>query len=324
MATHICPVCGDDFTGSGALRDHAWERHRTCHYCGGRIDSDDVEALYRHWLIAHPDDVARADYKRADAAVDSLTFSDRLEAGGVGAAVSGLSRRRLLLAGGAAVGAGLVGGAVLARDATDAGGKASDGPSSDVATAPVPAAPGDFRYATMGNVDATVTVTYYGNWKCPYCAQFSTGFLSQLVADYVAPGDVLFQFRNLAFVGGKPFLGADAPAAGRAGLAVWHTDPESYWRYHEYVFRHQLSESKQWASADRLVKFARAAGVSNPGAVRTAVEGNEYEDALRATTAAANDVGVSGTPTLVVDGTTVSPFKTERTRRLIEDAISNG
>jgi protein-disulfide isomerase len=173
----------------------------------------------------------------------------------------------------------------------------------------------------MGSADAEVTVTYFGSWKCPYCAQFSTGMLSQLVTDYVDPGTITLEFRDLAYIGGEPFLGPDAPAAGQAGLAVWNAEPASYWSFHEYVFQNQPPEREQWATAEQLVEFARSAGVSKTEAVRTAIQENQYEDALRATGRAASDSGVNSTPTLLIDGTTINPLGNEdRTRRLIEDA----
>lgn len=155
-------------------------------------------------------------------------------------------------------------------------------------------------------------------------AQFSTEMLSQLVTDYVEPGTIALEFRNLAYIGGDPFLGPDAPAAGQAGLAVWNTDPASYWTFHEYVFRNQPPESDQWATAERLVEFAQAAGVSETASIRTAIQENQYDDALRATDRAASDTGVDATPTLLIDGTTVNPLgNEERTRQLIEDAAGS-
>ncbi|MDS0223443.1 DsbA family protein [Haloarcula sp. S1AR25-5A] len=267
------------------------------------------------------------DYKRADTAVDSLTFSERLSEGGVGAAVGGLTRRQLLLAGGGAATAGVVIGATAlstnTRTEPDDGAN-TEGDAGAVTTAPIPDSPGNVRYAMMGSADADVTVTYFGSWKCPYCAQFSTGMLSQLVTDYVEPGTIALEFRNLAYFGGDPFLGPDAPTAGQAGLAVWNIDPASYWAFHEYVFRNQPPESDQWATAERLVEFAQAAGVSETASIRTAVQENQYDDALRATDSAASDVGVDATPTLLIDGTTVNPLgNEERTRQLIEDATGS-
>ena len=318
MTAHTCPICTDQFETAGAARDHTWNVHSACHYCGEQLGDETDEQLYRHWLVAHPDDLSGVDYKRAETAVDSLTFSERLSEGGVGAAVGGLTRRQLLLGGGGAATAGLVIGATALSNNTSTepdDGATAGGDTGAVTTAPIPDSPGDFRYATMGSADADVMVTYFGSWKCPYCAQFSTEMLSQLVTDYVEPGTIALEFRNLAYIGGDPFLGPDAPAAGQAGLAVWNTDPASYWAFHEYVFGNQPPESDQWATAERLVEFAQAAGVSETASIRTAIQENQYDDALRATDSAASDAGVDATPTLLIDGTTVNPLgNEERTR----------
>ncbi|MFB6109398.1 MAG: thioredoxin domain-containing protein [Halodesulfurarchaeum sp.] len=195
-------------------------------------------------------------------------------------------------------------------------------PRRRLASAPIPASPEEYRYAMMGTAEAPLTITYFGSWKCPYCAKFSTGFLRQLLADYVAPEKIAIKYRNLTYLGGSAFLGPDAPAAARAGLAVWNTDPQSYWAYHEYVMRHQPPEDERWATAETLVSFARKAGVSDPGAIRRAITEQKYEEALRATTDAATAAGVSGTPTLVIDGTAIVPLgNRDRTRRLIENAL---
>ncbi|MFB6135519.1 MAG: DsbA family protein [Halobacteriaceae archaeon] len=243
--------------------------------------------------------------------------------------------RRAFLAG-AGAGAFAVAGAgcsSLSRDGQPSG-EPDDGnrsgnrsgdqvPVESVADAPVPEDPGAHRYATMGAGDAP-RVTYFGNWKCPYCAQFSTGLLEEDVLGYVARGELRLRFRALSYGGnGDPFLGPDAPRAGEAGLAVWNVDPASYWAYHERVFANQPDESEQWATTDRLVSFAEAAGVSDPGAVRTAIEEDTYDAPVRANTEAAVEAGVRGTPSLVADGEVVNPVADpESARTLLSELAS--
>lgn len=169
-----------------------------------------------------------------------------------------------------------------------------DGP---VVAALLPDDPDSQTYATMGATDGPV-ITYYGNWKCPYCAQFSTGFFEELVSDYVEPGDIAVEYRALTYIDDSPFLGPDAPRASRAGLAVWNADPSAYWRYHELVMANQPPESQQWATKEKLLTFAREADVSNIDTIRSEVESDSYSDPIRATTTAANDAGVSSTPSL--------------------------
>ena len=325
MTMNTCPVCNDRSHSSGAVRDHAWKAHRACHHCGTQLD--DKETLYTHWLAVHGDELPRKDRKMAESEIGSLTFADRLTHQGPVTALGGLRRRTVLLAGGTVISGGTaaLGGIFNRSSGRDNNGTSdaeSTGQTGTVATAPIPSAPDEYRYATMGSADTDATVTYFGSWKCPYCARFSTDFLSTLVTEYIESGKIALKFRNLSYINGKAFLGPDAPAAGRAGLAVWNNDPDSYWAYHEYVLQNQPPESKTWGTADTLVSFGREAGVDDPSVIRTAIQEKQYEEALRATSQAAAQAGINGTPTLLIDGTTVSPFKEDRTRQLIEDAIA--
>ncbi len=190
--------------------------------------------------------------------------------------------------------------------------------SGPVVSAPIPENTDDYTYAVMGSADAPVTATYVGNWKCPFCADFSTGNLPGLVEDYVATGDVLFEYRALS-----SFLGEDAFRAGRAGLAVWNVDPERYWAFHEYVMANQPPEGQNWATVDRLSGMANAASVSDTETVRSALENGDYEGPVSETTNYASANGIRSTPTLVVDGRTVNPLQEQPTRNLIEGAIES-
>lgn len=306
MTATTCPICNEAFESTGTIHEHTWTVHGACHYCGEEFDSKQL--LFEHWLTSHDDELSRIDRKRAESEVESLTARDRFRQQGPGAALGSLNRRTVLIAGGTAIagGAAIIGSGLTGTTTEDSTTTNDD----------------EYQYAVIGSSDAEATITYFGSWKCPYCAQFSTGFLQELIADYVVPGKIAIEFRDLAYINGEPFLGPDAPAAGRAGLAVWNNDPQSYRAYHEYVFQNQPPESQQWATADRLVSFAREAGVSDPSVIRTAITEQTYEDALRATSNAAQNAGVSATPTLVIDGTTVNPLSNkDRTRRLLEDAL---
>jgi protein-disulfide isomerase len=232
------------------------------------------------------------------------------------------TRRALLatLGAGTVALAGCLGGGSGGNDGTPV--PPSDGP---IATAPLPDAPADREYAEMGTGDPVVT--YFGNWKCPFCAEFSVGSdrvlpLEELVTEYVEPGDLRVRYRGVAYTGnGDPFLGPDAPRATRAGLAVWTSDPASYWRYHEYVMANQPSESEQWATTDRLVAFAEGAGVAEPATVRERIEAGTFEGRVEATSDAFRQAGAEGTPSLLVDGETVSPFDPEAAREALDSLV---
>ncbi|MFB6175974.1 MAG: DsbA family protein [Halobaculum sp.] len=222
--------------------------------------------------------------------------------------------RRAVLLGGGVVAAGAVGAGALTLLGGD------DTARTAVAEAPVPPAPGEYRYATTAaDGDDRPTVTYIGSYKCPACARFSSDFFEEVLGEYVSTGEVALEFRHLAYVEGEPFLGPDAPNAGHAGLAVWNADPDSYWAFHERVMANQPPESETWATADRLTEFAADAGVADPSVVREAVEQKQYESAIRATSEAAKSAGIEGTPALVIDGEAVTALQKSEVRSRLDD-----
>jgi protein-disulfide isomerase len=207
------------------------------------------------------------------------------------------SRRRFLLASGTIAATGLAG--CLGGGSADL---PDDVPDTPTTNAPIPSSTDGHTYATMGTGDGP-TVTYLGNWKCPHCATFSTGALNDIVTDYVEPGDVNLRYR--AWTG---FMGNDDVRAGKGGLAVWNVAPDRYWTYHEYVMANQPSSSQEWATTDWLTTAAEKVGVEDVDAVRSGIESDEYNSVLQRTADDAQNAGYRGTPTLVVDGQSVSPM----------------
>lgn len=229
-----------------------------------------------------------------------------------------MQSRRNLLGGTAAVGLSSLAGCTGLLG----GGNDGDPASPAVAEADPPPNPQNYRYATTGGTGSQIT--YYGNWKCPYCAEFSNGSdrvlsLGTIIEEYIQPGDAQLVFRALAYrSNGDPFLGADAPRAARAGLAVWNEAPDRYWSYHETIMAEQPPEDEAWATVDRLIEFADSAGITSLDAIRSALETNSYQQAVTDTTERASEVGVTGTPTLVINGDPYSPFEPDQTRSALD------
>lgn len=190
----------------------------------------------------------------------------------------------------------------------DASGAPSDdedaGSAGVVATAPVPRT--DTEYALMGRADAPETATLYGGWKCPYTRDFVRGMFRDVVRDYVEPGRLTVEFRSVRFQADEPH-GTDEPRANRAGLAVWHSDPERFWPYVVQVFSSQPSETEEWATTDRLVTFARDAGVENTQPVEQAAEGQQYEELWQQTMDVVEEKSIRGIPRFELGGEITPP-----------------
>lgn len=194
-------------------------------------------------------------------------------------------------------------------------------PSSFIAEAPVPAEPP--TYPLIGSTDATATATLYGSWKCVHTEDVVSNHFQRLISDYVEPGDLAIEFRDLAYWEGEGYLGKLAPNAGNAGLAIWNEAPEGFWRYFGTVMANQPPEEKSWPTQRQLVAFSEFSEVGATDAMQTAMNENEYEDTLRETTTKVEETALGGIPRVVVGGTVTHPAKNPQAMYdAIEDSTS--
>lgn len=168
MTDATCPVCGDKFTATGALSDHAWDVHDACRYCGEELTTEDE--LYVHWLAHHDEDLSRVDRKRAESEVGELTFGNRLaHQGPVEVIRNGSLTRRQLLGGGAAVaiaGVGGVAGNTLLGSSSDSS-EAQPGAQAPQAT--FTTLPGETK--KLSNYQGQkVMLWLFATW-CPSCKE---------------------------------------------------------------------------------------------------------------------------------------------------------
>lgn len=195
-------------------------------------------------------------------------------------------------------------------------------PDHSFADAPMPETPGDHRYATMGRPSDSPTAVLFGSWKCPFTREFVVTQLDGIVEEFVRPGEIALRFRDIAYRSGEPFLGPDAPRAGRAGLGVWQADPRRYWAFFAYVFANQPPEREAWATEDALLTFADAAGIDETEAVEEAIRGTRFESALLATRSRADELDLRAVPRIVLGGEVTAPTVDRESTRAQFEAVA--
>ena len=137
-----------------------------------------------------------------------------------------------------------------------------------------------------GDPAAPVTVVEYGDFECPYCAA-AAPVLRQLVDE--SDGRVRLVFRNFPLPDVHPHALTAALAAEAAGAQG------AYWPMHHLLF------TKQDRLDDRSLKaYAEHLGLDGSRIVGDAAQ--VYGDKVEADFSAGLDEGVSGTPTLFIDG----------------------
>ena len=198
-----------------------------------------------------------------------------------------------------------VGGlAALVVSNRDAGGGAATAPAGAVAMTAGPEKADAGRYAVpWGRANAPVKVVVYEDFLCPFCRNFEEAS-SPVLTSYVENGDVEVQYRALNFLSR---VGPYSELAANAYAVVLDADgPDVAKAFHDALFENQPSESGPFPDEENLVDLAVSAGATRD-AVEKGIGDGEFEDWVADATKAAADEGVSGTPTVYVDGVKIEP-----------------
>jgi protein-disulfide isomerase len=145
----------------------------------------------------------------------------------------------------------------------------------------------------LGAADAPVTLVEYADFQCIYCFNFYTDTEHAMIDEYVNTGQVLYEVR---FVN---FLGADSAASAEATYCA--ADQNMFWEYHDIVFANFSRGNVGGYSEARLTTFAETLGLDME-AFGSCLESGEKAAVLEANQEAAQADGVTGTPSLVLNG----------------------
>jgi protein-disulfide isomerase len=147
---------------------------------------------------------------------------------------------------------------------------------------------------TLGEADAPLTITEFGDPQCPACAFFAEQIAPQLIADEVKSGNAKIVF--------EPYLiiGPDSQPAMTAALAAG--EQGRFWNYLQIFYANQGAENSGYVTDDFLTGIARAAGVPDIDAWNRSRNEPKWNAVLTKGTTEAESLGFTGTPSIVVRG----------------------
>jgi protein-disulfide isomerase len=148
------------------------------------------------------------------------------------------------------------------------------------------------RGLELGGPAAPVHLVEYADLQCPYCGEYATQALPQLVTDYVPTGKVSMEFRNLSFIG------PDSVRAGRAAAGA--AAQGKLWNFIDLMYLNQGQENTGYASDAYLRRLlASIPGLDVSAALRASrAPGADAE--LSAANADATAHGINSTPSFLV------------------------
>lgn len=178
----------------------------------------------------------------------------------------------------------------LTKDAKYAGLKGNDlyekVIKDDAKPAPAPLVVDIVGAPSRGAADAPVTIVQFSEFQCPFCSRVEPT-IDQLLKDYDGIIKVVFKQMPLAF---------HDKAQKAAEASLFAHENGKFWEMHAKMFANQSA-----LGIEDLKKYATEVGL-DAAALEKALNENKYAEAVKKDVAAAGAVGISGTPSFVING----------------------
>jgi protein-disulfide isomerase len=209
-----------------------------------------------------------------------------------------IQRQRWILVGLIVSGAALVVLAVVWPRIQSTGGTAS--PAADGIVAATPAALPKASGLSLGNDDAPVTIDVFEDFQCPACKYFTEEIETLVIANLVNTGKARYVFHVYPFLdGGTASDGGESDQAANASMCA--NEQGKFWEMHGTLFANWNGENQGAFSDIRLQAMAENIGL-DMNAFDVCFKANKYKERIQADLDLGKQMGVSGTPTVFVNG----------------------
>jgi protein-disulfide isomerase len=147
--------------------------------------------------------------------------------------------------------------------------------------------PVDLSHAPLrGPADAPVTIVEFSDFQCPFCRRIQP-VIQELRRRYAK--EVNWRFKDLPLISIHPGAQSAAEAARCAG------EQGKFWEYRDALFKaSQISQDMHKGVAESL-------GIDSKPFM-TCLQSEKYRDAVQADSKEAQELGIGGTPTFVING----------------------
>ena len=155
----------------------------------------------------------------------------------------------------------------------------------------------------MGDTNAPVVIDVFEDFQCPACAYFTEEVEKRVVETYVARGQVYYVFHLYPFLDQASVRKESHQAANASMCAM---EQERFWDYHAMLFANWNGENAGAFNDNNLIAFAETLAL-DMASFTACFEENRYQDQIQADLNLAAEMGVSGTPSVFVNGQQVTP-----------------
>lgn len=144
----------------------------------------------------------------------------------------------------------------------------------------------------LGNPQAPVVLTEFADLQCPFCRDYATSVLPQIIERYVRTGKLRLELRL------RSFIGEGSVTAARAAYAAGTRD--RMWSFVDLFYRNQGTENSGYVTDAFLSRIATAAGVPASLVTATRTQTPALEQDLQTAESEAQAAGMTSTPAFLI------------------------
>jgi protein-disulfide isomerase len=165
-----------------------------------------------------------------------------------------------------------------------------------------PQAYANTNFTSIGDPNAPVKIEVFSDFKCTACAAFSESIEPQILSELVESGDVYYTFRHYPFMDDNSLV-KDSDLAASASFCA--AEQDRFMDYKKILYVNMNSIVGEFSEA-RLIAFADSLKL-DMNEFENCLKENRFKDQIQADIAAAEQYGVTGTPSIFVNGQQISP-----------------
>ncbi|MEK7611279.1 MAG: thioredoxin domain-containing protein [Patescibacteria group bacterium] len=147
----------------------------------------------------------------------------------------------------------------------------------------------------LGEATASVTVTEFMDFQCPACSAYFANVFPQVKAEYIDKGVIKYVAKNFPLRNIHP----NAQPASEAAMCA--NDQKSFPKYHDTLFMKQTDWASMSDPTETFVGYATQLGL-NGATFRSCLTGAKAKEQVEKDVQLGIGIGVSGTPTVFVNG----------------------
>jgi protein-disulfide isomerase len=151
---------------------------------------------------------------------------------------------------------------------------------------------------SLGDPNAPATIEVFEDFQCPACQRFTENTEPLIIQNLVAAGKARYVFHNYPFLDDQA-IGKESDQAANAAMCA--NEQGKFWEMHSILYANWNGENQGAFNDRRLQAMAENVGL-DVDPFNSCFNANKYEADIQADLQLAEEMGVSGTPSVFVNG----------------------